>query len=164
MTIRLHQLLPVLLVLVATMATAEPDEGIDDAEPRRCINTGSILRTKIIDDANVVFIMRRSEMYLNTLRSRCTGLSRSGSFSYSTQTRSLCELERITVIEGGQIGRSMGRSCSLGQFQPVTMDDLERRFAPVIRQRQQEQMGADIEAIDEEPVDEVSEEDAAETE
>jgi hypothetical protein len=134
MTIRLYQLLPVLLLLVTPMAIAEPDEGIDNAEPRRCINTGWILRTKIIDDANIVFIMRRNEIYLNTLRSRCTGLTRRGSFAYSTQTRSLCELERITVIEGGGIGRPLGRTCSLGQFQPVTMEELAARFVRPIPQ------------------------------
>lgn len=128
MTSRRYQLLPVLLFLVTSMAIAEPDDGVDNAEPKRCINTGSILRTKIIDDSNILFIMRRNQVYLNTLRSRCTGLTRRGRFAYSTQTRSLCELERITVIEGGGIGQPLGRSCSLGQFQPVTMEDLEARF------------------------------------
>ncbi len=128
MTIRLYQLIPVLLFLVTPIAIAEQDDGVNDAKPKRCINTGSILRTKIIDDANIVFIMRRNQVYLNTLRSRCTGLSRRGRFAYSTQTRSLCELEIITVIEGGGLGQPLGRSCSLGQFHPVTMEDLEARF------------------------------------
>lgn len=134
MTIRLYLLLPVLLFLVTSMAIAEPDESVANAEPKRCINTGSILRTKIIDDANIVFIMRRNKTYLNTLRSRCTGLTRSGRFAYATQTRSLCELERITLIEGGGIGQPLGRSCSLGQFKPVTMEELEARFERRIRQ------------------------------
>lgn len=150
MTDRLHQFLPLLLILVAPIATAELDEGVADAEPKRCINTGWILKTKVIDDGNVVFMMRRNEMYLNTLRSRCRGLARYGRFAYTIQTRSLCELERITIVEEGTIGRPQGRSCTLGMFQPVTMDDLARRFAPVIRQRQQEQAGADIEEIAEE--------------
>lgn len=134
MTIRLYRLLPVLLWLVTPVAIAGPDEGIDDTEPERCINTGAILRTKIINDANILFIMRRNRIYLNTLRSRCTGLARRGSFAYSTQTRSLCELERITVIEGGGIGRPLGRTCSLGQFQRVTIEDLEARFTRPVPQ------------------------------
>jgi hypothetical protein len=163
MTERLHRLLPLLLVLLAPMATAEPDEGVDDTEPTRCINTGSILKTKVIDDGNVVFMMRRDKMYLNTLRSRCRGLARYGRFAYTLQTRSLCELERITIIEEGTVGRPKGRSCTLGMFQPVTMDDLAIRFAPVIRQRQQEQAGADIEEIAEESVDAAAEESAEQT-
>ena len=61
MTIRLYQLMPVLLFLVTPIAIAEQDDGVNDAKPKRCINTGSILRTKIIDDANIVFIMRRNQ-------------------------------------------------------------------------------------------------------
>ena len=142
MTIRLHQLLPVVFMLVAPIAVADEAEGVDDHKPRRCINTGSILQTRVIDDGHVVFMMRRNEMYLNTLRSRCGGLSRNGRFSYRLQTRSLCELETITVIESGTFGNPFGRSCTLGMFKPVTMEDLTTQFAPVIRQRQLEKMGA----------------------
>ena len=142
MTIRLRQLSTAMLLLAIFGAAAAQDEGAEEAEPRRCINTGSILKTRIIDDSNVVFIMRRDEIYLNNLSSRCHGLSRAGRFSYRIQTRSLCELETITVIESGTLGQPLGRTCSLGMFKPVTMDALLTRFAPVIRQRQAEKMEA----------------------
>ena len=144
-----------LLVLVAPVATAELEDGVDDDALKRCINVGSILRTRIINDSNIVFIMRRDEMYLNTLRSNCTGLSRRGRFAYKTQTRSLCELERITVIEGGTIGQPSGRSCTLGQFQPVTMEELALRFAPIIQERRNEK-------IAEPHIEEIAGEDAEE--
>ena len=87
--------LPVILLLGATAVYSDEQvDGVDD-EPRRCINTGSILRTRIIDDSNIVFIMRGDKMYLNTLRKPCSGLARGGSFYYATPTRSLCEMQRI---------------------------------------------------------------------
>ncbi len=157
MSVRLYKLLPALLVLITPIAAAESEEGVDDDALKRCINVGSILQTRIIDDNNIVFMMRRDEMYLNTLRSNCTGLSRRGRFAYKTQTRSLCELERITVIEDGTIGQPLGRSCTLGQFRPVTMEDLAVRFEPTIRQRQNEKIAeAQIEEVAAEEAEEQS--------
>jgi len=163
MTIRLHRLLPALLVVVAPIVTAEPQEGRDNDGPRRCINTGAVLRTKVINDANVLFIMRSDEMYLNTLRSRCNGLARYGRFAYTIQTRSLCELERITVIEEGSVVRPRGRSCTLGMFQPVTMKDLSMRFAPLSPQGTGDKIeAADIEEVVEQGAADDAEEDAEE--
>ena len=133
MNFRLHMFL-VASVLVVPIVAADPEDGVDDSSTR-CINVGLILRTRIVDDSNIIFIMRRDEMYVNTLRSRCTGLARRGSFTYRIPSRSLCELERINVIEGGSIGQPLGRSCTLGLFHSVTMEDLETRFAPLIQER-----------------------------
>ena len=63
------------------------------------------------------------------------------------------------MIEDGSIARPLGRSCTLGMFQPVTMEGLSTRFAPLIRQR----MGDNMEAADiEEIVEQGAAEDAAE--
>ncbi len=140
--------IPVAYFLVAPLAAAEPEEDAIDAS-KRCINTGSILQTRIIDDGNIVFMMRRDKMYLNTLRGTCTGLARRGSFTYTIQTRSLCELETINVIEDGHIGQALGRSCTLGRFQPVTMEELEDRFAPLIQERRVKKAGVP-------PIEEIS--------
>ncbi len=150
MAIRLTALFAVILIICAPGPAFGQDEETDAKEPRRCINTGSVLRTRVIDDQNVVFMMRRDEMYLNTLRSRCHGLSRTGSFSYRIQTRSLCELETITVIERGTIGQPLGRTCSLGMFKPVTMEELTQQFAPVIRERQ-------LKRVEPPPIEEIGE-------
>ena len=159
MNFRLHMFL-VASVLVVPIVAADPEVGVDDSSTR-CINVGLILRTRIVDDSNIVFIMRRDEMYLNTLRSRCTGLARRGSFTYRIQSRSLCELERINVIEGGSIGQPLGRSCTLGLFHSVTMEDLEARFAPLIQERRLKEVeGALIEDVS----DEDAEKETADTE
>lgn len=117
--------------LCTPFIAAGEEDTFDDDTSMRCINIGLILRTKVVDDSNVVFFMRNDEMLLNTLRSRCSGLARRGRFAYKINSRSLCELNRITVIEGGSFSEPLGRSCSLGRFRPVTMEDLARRFAPV---------------------------------
>ena len=155
MTIRKCRFLPLLLLPLASISAAEQEEDGVGQEPRRCINTGSVLKTRIIDDSHVVFMMRRDEMYLNALRSSCTGLARHGAFSYRIQTRSLCELEVITIIESGSVGSPLGRSCTLGLFEPVTMEDLAVRFAPLIQQRQ-------LEDVDTADIEEIAEEDAEE--
>lgn len=122
--------LPVILLLGATAVYSDEQvDGVDD-EPRRCINTGSILRTRIIDDSNIVFIMRGDKMYLNTLRKPCSGLARGGSFYYATPTRSLCEMERIGHADYMTVGRSLGGRCALGIFKRTSLEDLERIFAP----------------------------------
>ena len=124
---------PLLAAVVCTSVFADGNEDSDyEDEHERCVNIGLILRTKVVDDANVVFFMRNDEMLLNTLRNRCRGLARRGSFTYNINSRSLCELDRITVIEGGSFSEPLGRSCTLGRFRPITMEELARQFAPVI--------------------------------
>lgn len=119
-------------VLLAPVVAASDEDPFDEDASLRCVNIGLILRTKVVDDGHVVFVMRNDEMLLNTLRSRCSGLARRGSFTYKINSRSLCELDRIAVIDGGSFSEPLGRSCSLGRFRPVTMEDLAREFAPVL--------------------------------
>jgi hypothetical protein len=73
------------------------------------------------------------------------------------------------VIEGGSIGQALGRSCTLGLFHSVTMEDLESRFAPHIQQRRFKKMeappieyisGEDAEKVEAPPIEYVSGEDA----
>ena len=154
MNFRLHTFLVVSL-LVAPIVAAEPVDGVDDDSSTRCINIGKILRTRVVDDSNIVFMMRSDEMYLNTLRSRCTGLARHGSFTYRILSRSLCELEKISVIEVGSIEQPMGRSCTLGRFHSVTMEDLGERFTPLIQERR-------FKKVEAPPIEDVSGEDAEE--
>lgn len=123
------------MLLLFTSAYSDEQETDADSEAKRCINTGAILRTRVIDDGNVVFIMRGKKMYLNTLRRPCSGLARHGSFYYATQTRSLCEFERISPIDNAIIGMSAGGTCALGMFQPTSLDDLAWRFAAQLAER-----------------------------
>ena len=161
MTFRLYKLVPMALALAGAGEVGMADEGVDEDTTRRCINIGHIRQTKVIDDSHVVFMMRGDRMYLNKLRDNCVGLSRSGTFSYSVPTRSLCELNWIRVMNAATVGLGSGRSCSLGRFEPVTMDDLLARFQPLVKAR----MEAEVEPPDiEEVVDEEVDTERSETE
>jgi hypothetical protein len=133
MVIQLRNLAPLILFLAAPVSPAEPESDVVDDGSRRCINVGRILKTRVMDDNNIVFMMRHDRMYLNQLRSSCIGLARNGAFTYRIPTRSLCELDWITVLMSGSIGNAMGNSCTLGRFRPVTLEDLAMRFAPLIQ-------------------------------
>lgn len=157
MVIQLRNLTLLILLLSAPVSLAEPESDIDDDGSRRCINIGRILKTRVIDDNNIVFMMRHDRMYLNRLRRSCVGLARNGAFTYRIPTRSLCELDWITVITSGSIGNAMGNSCSLGRFRPVTLEDLAVRFAPLIQPPAEKE-------VEPPPIEEVVQEEVDETE
>ena len=109
-------------VALPTVAHTE-DEGIED-NSRRCLNARSIRRTEVIDDNNVVFEIQGRRLFLNQLPKSCTGLSENRRFSYETYTRSLCAFDKIRVLREAGDTFFEGRSCSLGRFRPVTVDEL----------------------------------------
>lgn len=104
------------------------EEGAEQEESERCINARSIRRTEVIDDNNVIFYVQGRKTFLNTLPKSCKGLSRDRRFSFETYTRSLCERDRIKVLEEAGDGFYEGRSCKLGRFLPVTQEDIENFY------------------------------------
>jgi hypothetical protein len=157
MMIHMRNLAPLILLLAAPVSLAEPENDVDDDGSRRCINVGRILKTRVIDDNNIVFVMRHDHMYLNQLRGSCVGLARNGAFTYQISTRSLCELDWITVLVSGSIGNAMGNSCSLGRFRPATLEDLALRFAPMIQPPAEKE-------VELPPIEEMGQEDKDKTE
>lgn len=114
----------VMLAVVPRLIPAHADEeGVED-DTRRCLNARSIRRTEVIDDNNVVFEIQGRRLFLNQLPKSCTGLSENRRFSYETYTRSLCAFDKIRVLREAGDTFFEGRSCSLGRFRPVTVDEL----------------------------------------
>ncbi len=123
-----HVFAAALLLATPVLAVAEQgDEPADDAY-ERCINTRLIRSTSVANDRNIVFKMRGSKIYLNTLPGPCPGLARERRFSYESHTSSLCKSDRINVMSDSGLGLQIGRSCRLGQFQLVTEQDLVDMF------------------------------------
>lgn len=123
---RLCTLLALSLVLPAPLLAdgeGEQDEA-DLEEGVRCIQTRAIRSTDVINDSNIVFRMQGNRYYHNTLKRRCTGLSRERRFSYTTHLQSLCANDLITVMSDSGIGMIDGRSCKLGRFRPTTKEDV----------------------------------------
>lgn len=111
-----------------------------DRTPQDCIIASRIDRTEVIDDNTIVFMMRGgNEAYVNYLPQRCPNLAREDRFAYERRTSQLCDDATITVLEFS--GIAPGFTCRLGQFQPVTLAEVEeiRRIA------EREGRGRDIE-------------------
>ena len=96
----------------------------DDLQARQCVSIRRIDRTEIIDDRRIVFHMQGRDIFLNKLPRRCPGLRVSDSFSYRNQTGQLCKVDIITVLDNFGGGLTRGPSCGLGEFFPITEDDL----------------------------------------
>ncbi len=78
-----------------------------------CIRNGSIKRTKVLDDRNIIFEMRNNTVYLNTLDNKCNSLGFTRQFSYKPTNNRLCGYDIISVFDSiGPRG-----SCGLGQFE-----------------------------------------------
>lgn len=96
----------------------------DELAVEKCVSIRRIDRTEIIDDRRIVFHMLGDKIYLNKLPRRCAGLRSSDAFSYRNQTGQLCNIDIINVLDnfGGSFRR--GVSCGLGDFFPITEDEL----------------------------------------
>ena len=112
-------LLACLLNLPATDSSMADEVKDDDA--RRCISTRTLKKTAVVDDLNILFFKVGKTIYHNILPRQCTGLSRNRMFSYSTLSGSLCEFDTIQVLDGFGVE---GRTCRLGYFQPITLEDI----------------------------------------
>ncbi len=143
-----RKVLTALLVLGAPAIALASEEGVDGEDGQRCINSRTIRRTDVVDDSNIIFYMRGSKIYLNTLPKTCKGLSDERRFTYGSYTRSLCEFDRISVLKDSTFGAYEGRACKLGRFRLVTQDDVAYLF-------EQRQRVPEAERVDPPPVEEL---------
>ncbi len=88
-------------------------------DAKNCVDTRSIMSTKIVDNMTIDFKMTRGKTLRNTLSYSCPGLKSEDRFSYRTTNGQLCNVDIIYVlrIHGGDLQRGAG--CGLGKFQPV---------------------------------------------
>ena len=92
-------------------------EDTDAAE--RCISLSRIDNTRILDNSNILFYMRRDKIYLNNLPHRCPGLKSAGTYMYRSSIDRLCNVDFITVLHSSGGGYSPGAGCGLGLFFPI---------------------------------------------
>lgn len=153
MNIRYSIFLATFLALALPVISLASGDGAVEGDDERCINSRAIRRTDVIDDVNIVFYMRGSKIYLNTLPSACKGLSHERRFTYETFARSLCVLDKIKVLMDSGAGAYEGRACKLGRFQLVTEEDIVYLF-------EQRQKIPEAERVDPPPVEELIIDDA----
>lgn len=118
-----------LMVLVASVASGQQEQGEDvatfDRTPQSCITVSRIDRTEVIDDRTVIFHMRGRDAYRNYLPRRCPNLARNNRFMYEVRGSQLCDIDTITVLEQFGTRLDRGFTCQLGEFHPITAEDIE---------------------------------------
>ena len=79
----------------------------------------------VVDDKNILFHMRDGTVYRNKLLHKCPGLRFEETFLYRTTIGQLCNLDLITVLNDAGFGFTHGPSCGLGQFYPISEDEVK---------------------------------------
>lgn len=124
-----YAILGVALTMLSAASLADDDPRPDDIdpslEPEDCISIGSIRRTDIADDQNILFYVSGRQIYRNYLPRKCRGLKRADSFMYKTSLSRLCNVDTITVIDNFGVGLNQGRTCGLGMFYPISEEEAD---------------------------------------
>jgi hypothetical protein len=113
------------LPVLVPFALDGQEDGAFDRTPRDCIVVTSIDDTEAIDDQNIIFRMRGNRVFRNHLPRRCPGLERENRIAYQTRGGRLCSIDTITVLEQSGIGFRNGFTCRLGEFVPLSPEEIE---------------------------------------
>jgi hypothetical protein len=138
--------LPLLFAPLATFAQDEDNEPFDRT-PVDCVRVTLIDRTEAVDDQNILFHMRGDTVYRNHLPRRCPRLEYENRIAYKVYSGRLCDSDTITVLEQGAFGLQQGFTCSLGDFVPLSPEEVEEL------RRQEDDLPANADAIQTEAVD-----------
>ena len=113
------------LAVLGSLALGAQEDGAFDRTPQDCIIVATIDETDAIDDQNLIFRMRGDRVYKNHLPRRCPGLERENRIAYETRGGRLCSIDTITVLEQFGVGLRGGFTCRLGEFVPMSPDEIE---------------------------------------
>ena len=127
---RIATLFVISIMVTACAATGERERAVafepDPALPsERCIPSGGIANTEVLDSQNILFYMRGGRTFRNFLPRRCPGLQRREAFSYRTSVGELCRADTITVLETSGFGPRSGATCPLGNYYPMTEPEVD---------------------------------------
>ena len=124
----------VLLGALALSAVAGSNQAFaqDDSASigQTCVSKLAIDHTKVLDDRNILFYMHNRTKYRNTLAGTCPGLRAENHFvSGQDMGNNLCKGNVIRVLSYSFGNASLGASCWLGMFEPLTDDEVEELVA-----------------------------------
>jgi len=97
------------------------DTETDYAETQRCLSGFEYDQVEVLDEQHILF--RDSpgdDVWLNTLRARCPGLSRNDTLLFERTGSRLCNLDRAEVVQRFLFWQRTGPVCSLGEFHQLT--------------------------------------------
>lgn len=87
----------------------------------RCLSSFEFDAVQVLDDRHVLFLDGNGgEVWLNTLRARCPGLSPRDTLAFRMMGSRLCSLDLAEVMGYGPVAQGMGPSCTLGEFQRLS--------------------------------------------
>lgn len=112
-------------LLAAASALGQDEDGAFDRTPQDCVIISRIDQTDAVDDQNIIFRMKGREVYRNTLPRKCPGLERENRIAYETRSSRLCSIDTVTVLEDLGAGLRPGFTCRLGEFVPLSPDEIE---------------------------------------
>ncbi|MDJ0758202.1 MAG: DUF6491 family protein [Woeseiaceae bacterium] len=114
------------------------------AEPRRCLSSRDFRSYRALNNQYMLFVGRRGQQWVNRLRSSCFDLDRGDVLiTRSLSSNRICERDTFEVADWFSwpwyrrypwqwgIGLGAGGSCMLGEFHPVT-DEQVREIEAVI--------------------------------
>jgi len=118
---------------------SEPLDMAEYGETKRCLADREYRDFRALDDRHILFTGLGGKQWINTLRARCMDL-RHGTIIRvrSTSWSRICELDNFRAAEWFEwpwyrrrpwhwgTSWATGTQCTLGKFQPVTEDQVER--------------------------------------
>ncbi len=112
------------VLTVDEILNRDPTQDDYSDEPR-CLRTGQIRSTEVLDDKHVVIQISRDRYYLIQMKYRCPGLERGRTIYLDTNANRLCELDSIrgSFPEGFGVARP-GPRCSIPGFQSITKEQV----------------------------------------
>lgn len=126
--------LPAILVLTACASSGEPaspqkvslaDALTTSAEygrTSRCLSVLDYDVVRVVDDQHLLFSdTHGTEVWVNTLRSPCTGLRPGNRLHFDMSGQRLCSTDTATIVQQLVIGPRAGPACSLGEFHEITV-------------------------------------------
>jgi hypothetical protein len=114
----------------------KPLDDEDYAEAVRCLPTHAYRNVRVLDDQHVLFEGPGDRVWLNRLRHRCSGLRTNTTLRFRLRDNRVCEMDTFEAVDTmlGGLGR-VSATCSLGDFSPVTPEQVEAIKAAVEEQR-----------------------------
>ncbi|MBV1906668.1 MAG: hypothetical protein KUG75_11365 [Pseudomonadales bacterium] len=102
-------------------------EPLDDSEyivTERCLSSHEYTNVDILDSGHLLFYGRRGKIWLNELRSTCTGLRKGLVLQFDMRDRRLCNRNYFSGINSFSSSGHVTARCVLGLFELVTEEQV----------------------------------------
>lgn len=95
-------------------------------DPKKCISSNRLARTKVVDVNTVDFTLRNGKVYRNTLLTSCSIIRNNDRFTYRQALSSrLCKGDQISSLETISDRLQSFGLCGLGDFQQIEVEKSE---------------------------------------